>query len=125
MLNGHDVLNQLTDLGPGAALHIVYKRSSSSVRGVVDNGEGATTLLWTQSSFPLTTLLSIPCGTGGLFQADGVRPGDYYAVAVDHADTLALSGSTVLSRLAQSATTVKVEDGATVQVNLKLMRWPE
>lgn len=125
MLAGQDVLGQVVDLRPGSPpLKVVYNRSTTSLRGTVEKGEGATVLLWPQVSEGPTVMDAIHCGPNGNFEGF-VRPGEYYVLAVDRVDTRAVADSALLRKMIASAASVSVAEGATAVVQLPLTPWPE
>jgi len=120
---GMEVLGQVVDLEAGAPpLHVSYKKSTSSVRGTVAQGEGATVLFWSQRQADpdFTVMTSVRCGPNGNFEANTIAPGDYYAAAVVRVDSRSLSNPSVLQRLMSVAATVRVDEGATTVLQLPL-----
>jgi len=126
-LGGRDVLGQVVDLQPSSApLHVGFKRSTSRIRGTVENGAGASVLIWPQQTEELTTVTQVPCGPNGAFESGGLLPGDYYIAAFDHVAATQLAGnSTILSSFIPKAVGVRVEEGATSAVQLAVNPWPE
>jgi hypothetical protein len=125
ILAGQDVLGQVVDLRPGSpALKVVYRRSTTSLRGTVEKGEGATVLLWPQVTDGPTVMDAITCGPNGNFEGF-VRPGAYYVVAVDRVDTRTVADAALLRKMTASAASVSVEQGTTAVVQLPLTSWPE
>lgn len=124
-LAGQDVLDQVVDLRPGSGpLRVVYKRSTTSLRGTVEKGPGATVLVWPQVSNGPTVMASITCGSNGNFEGF-VQPGEFYVLAVDRVDTRTVADSAFLQKLIASATSVSVAEGGTAVVQLPLTPWPE
>jgi hypothetical protein len=127
LLGGREVLGQEVDLTPGSPpLRVVYHTSASGVRGTVENGEGATVVLFwqasPQSASGLSFMRTVKCGSGGAFDMGGVPPGDYYAVAFDRFDPMqATSPANVIG---SSAVPVRVEEGAATSVELHVIHWP-
>ncbi|HUI82445.1 MAG TPA: carboxypeptidase-like regulatory domain-containing protein [Bryobacteraceae bacterium] len=125
LLNGRDVLGQVVDLQPSSGpLKVVYKRSTTSLRGSVDNGPGATILFWPQTTNGPLVMNAITAGVNGNFETF-VRPGQYYVLAVDRVDTRAVTDSTFIDKLIGSAQVVSVSEGATAVVQLPLTPWPQ
>ena len=124
-LAGQDVLGQVVEIRPGSPpLRVVYKRSTTSLRGSVDKGSGSTILFWPQAANGPTVINTIKCGSNGNFESP-VQPGDYYLLAVDRVDTHATADAAFLGKLIASATSVSVSEGATAQVQLPLTPWPQ
>jgi hypothetical protein len=124
MLGGRDVIGQEVELKAGTPpVRIVYKANAGAVRGTVENGEGATVILWPQASLSADWVRALRCGAAGAFEIGGITPGEYYAVAVDRVDP-----QTILQQLARNAlkpVSVRVEEGSTSPVELKVTHWPE
>jgi hypothetical protein len=123
-LGGRDVLGQIIDLQPGSPpLKVAFNKATGRVRGVVENGEGAVVLVWLQKPDDFVTVDQVPCGANGSFDVSGLLSGDYYAAGFDHVPIL--YDSAVLQNLVGVATSVRVDDGATAAVQLRVNRWPE
>jgi hypothetical protein len=122
---GHDVMGQVVDLRPGSGpLRVVYKRSTTSLRGSVEKGPGATVLVWSQMAEGPVVMNAITCGSNGNFEGF-VQPGDYYALAVDRVDTRTVADSAFLKKMIMGAASVSVAEGATASLQLPLTPWPE
>jgi len=124
MLAGRDVLGQVVDLQPGSPpLEVIYKRSTTSLRGTVEKGGGATVLIWPQTADGPTIMEAITCGSNGNFESF-VQPGDYYALAVDQVGDHTVADTGLLQKLTGIAASVSVEAGATAVLQLPLTNWP-
>ncbi len=125
MLGGQDVLGRVVDLRPGSPpLKVVYQRSTTSLRGTVEKGEGATVLLWPQVAEGPIVMDAVTCGPNGNFEGF-VQPGAYYVVAVDRVDERTVADAAFLQKMMASAASVSVEEGATAVVQLPLRPWPK
>jgi hypothetical protein len=125
MLAGQDVLGQVVDLRPELPpLKVIYKRSTTSLRGTVEKGEGGTVLVWAQVAEGPTVMDAVTCGPNGNFEAF-VQPGAYHLLAVDRVDTRTVPDAAFLQQMIASATSVSVEEGATAVVQLPLTPWPQ
>jgi hypothetical protein len=122
LLGGTGVLGQIVDLAPGGGpLEVILKHDSGSLRGTVDNGEGATVYLVPKNPAEVIRYVSVICGRGGSFQFQNVIPGDYYLVAFHSVDS---PPPDLPDSIATIATTVKVESGsAPFPVNLRTSPW--
>jgi hypothetical protein len=119
--------NEVTGAFPiragGPRLRLVFKKSSGTIRGTVEQGEGATVVLIPQRVDGVAFGQILPSGAGGSFELDEVPPGDYYIAAFDHMDDHSPSGAT-LSLLASRGTSVKVEERSVANVTLSVIAAP-
>jgi hypothetical protein len=129
MLGERDVLGQEFALAPGASpLRVVFKSDGGSVRGTVDQGEGASVALVPADDALLDSLFvaTTSAGEGGRFELGNLRPGEYRAFAFDHiGDADALTDAAFLKSVSAWAAAVHVEHGRAASVDLKVVRWPE
>uniref|UniRef100_Q01Z66 Carboxypeptidase regulatory-like domain-containing protein n=1 Tax=Solibacter usitatus (strain Ellin6076) TaxID=234267 RepID=Q01Z66_SOLUE len=128
MVGEQDVLGRERVFAEGMApLRVVFKPNAAGVRGAVENCGGASVLLLPQDeglwSYPFIQQRS--CDRTGHFTIGGLRPGSYYAVAVDRIDGTGLDDLGTLRRLASMAERIQVESGRVGYVELKVQRWPE
>lgn len=127
LLGGRDVLGQEVELTPGSPpLRVVVKQSAGIVRGTVEQGEGATVVLVSQSpqgAYGLSFIRTVKCGTGGTFEVPNLIPGDYLAWAFDRVDTRALLARSFPSGDLSGAIRVKVEESTTTFAQLRAARW--
>jgi len=59
------------------------------------------------------------------FALDGIPPGDYYAIALDHFDPRTMADAVRLRSLMPMATSVKVQQGSVANVPLRVNRVPD
>jgi hypothetical protein len=104
----------------GPRLRVALKAWSGTVRGTVEQGDGATVVLVPQRNDGVSVGQTIPCGRGGSFELSEVSPGDYYVGAFDQVDVLSPSEG-MLSLMAARGTSVKVEEGTTPNVTLSVI----
>lgn len=125
LLAGKDVMGQVVDFEPGAgSMKVVYKRGSTSLRGSVEKGPGATVLVWPQVASGPTVMAAMTCGSNGNFEGV-VQPGEYYLLAVDRVDERTVADPAFLQKMIASAASVSVAEGATAVVQLPLTPWPQ
>jgi hypothetical protein len=125
MWGGRDVKGQVVELTAGAApLQVIYKPGLGKVRGEVERGEGAMVMLVPRDAGEVSTILTARCGAGGVFEIGRVVPGDYYAVAFDHGEGQGVQWDALLSTILPLASSVRVEEGSTVSLDLRPNRWP-
>jgi hypothetical protein len=120
LLGSADVTVQVVQLSPNSPPIRVILKPAAAIRGTVDKGEGATVLLWPQSSSPGDSGKAASCGPSGAFEMRGLPPGDYYAVAVDRYDPREMITASYLRGMISRATRVRLEEGATAALDLNL-----
>jgi hypothetical protein len=107
----------------GPRLRVVLKTWSGTVRGTVENGDGAPVVLIPQRSDGVAIGQSVRCGAGGSFELNEISPGDYYIAAFDRMDGLFPSTAT-LSLLRARGTSVRVVEGSATSVTLPVVVAP-
>jgi hypothetical protein len=117
-----DVTGQPVQLSSSSPPIRIILRPAATLRGVVDKGEGAAVILWPQTTTPGDFGRSIPCGAGGVFEMRGLPPGDYYVMAVERYGAREMTSATYLQGMIPRATRVRIEEGATVSLELNLTR---
>jgi hypothetical protein len=122
LLGSADVTGQAVPLSPNSPPIRVILKPAATIRGTVDKGEGATVLLWPQSSSPGDSGKAASCSPSGAFETRGLPPGDYYAVAVDRYDPREMITASYLRGMISRATSVRLEEGATASLDLNLTR---
>lgn len=124
-----DVTGQPVDLAPGCPpIRITYRAGAARVVGLVDNAPGVIVVLAPKNDALLAAQFTRSAGTGldGRFDIGGLRPGDYYIWAFDHADMTAFADPDFVRSLVALAETVHVEQGLVeVAPNLKVTPWPD
>jgi hypothetical protein len=130
MWGGRDVSGQVIDLAPGTApFQMVYRPGLGKVTGTVNLGEtkseAASVFLISRESNENFTYRQVSCSQGGAFDFGEIPPGDYYAVAFDHAaDRDGPPAADLQAAMLPLASSVRVDSGATATVELRLNRWP-
>jgi hypothetical protein len=126
MLAGVDVLGREVELGEGSGpLEVVIKHDTGSLRGMVDNGEGASVFLVRREPGEMVDYRQTLCGAGGAFQFDNVVPGDYEVVAFEGVADRTLPPEDLPRSIMPLATGVSIEAGttATVEVRVNKRLW--
>ncbi len=123
LLGGTDVLDKVVELAPGAGpFQLILKHDFGSLRGTVENGDGATMYLVPKNASEIVSYKSKICGPGGSFQFKNIIPGDYYLVAFQH--TGDFPPPDLPDSIASIATTVKVESSsAPFPITLRPSQW--
>lgn len=121
-LGSTDVTEQSVELTPiPLPLKIVLK-PGGTVLGTIEDADAGTIVLFPQSfaggGYSVQSV-------GRSFEITGVRPGEYYAVAMDRFDPAAIADAVRLRSLMPRAASVRVDPGSTASVQLKVNRTPE
>ena len=127
-LGEQDVTGQVVDLAAGAApLRLIYRSDSGSASGSVEDGAGATVVLFSkeQSYLAEDFLITTRCSVDGKFAADRVRPGEYAAMAFRRVERDLLLEPSFVQRITRGAVSVRVEPGRTASVELRVSAWPQ
>jgi protocatechuate 3,4-dioxygenase beta subunit len=125
MVGGQDVLGQEVDLTASTpAVTVVYRPNPGSIRGTIDQGEGAIVLLWPDGPVVPPMVRSVTAGAHGSFEFPNVAPGEYSVVAFDRIDDAGADESTVLGAIA-GGTRVSLQEGGAESIQVTLTRWPE
>jgi protocatechuate 3,4-dioxygenase beta subunit len=125
MIGGRNVLGQEVELtGATPAIQVVYRPNPGSVRGTVDQGEGATVLLWPEGPDIPEFVPAVVAGSRGEFGFRGVPPGEYVLVAFDHIPSSGGTETFVRGAIA-GGTRVEVQEGGSESVQVPLTRWPD
>jgi hypothetical protein len=120
-LGDRDVTLEWIDVAPGMLpFHAVLKSGGGQVRGSVENGDGGIVALVPQDEklrFPPFVVAAF--FSGGVYSIEHVRPGDYYAFALQGNFNLGQMQDPAYAepRLAGAAR-VRVEDGSTATLTL-------
>ena len=123
-LNGQEVIGKPVDLFPGSTIRVFYKAANGSIRGTVDNCNGAVVLV-PRDIQTMAFGRVLDCRADGSFEAPGIPPGDYSAAAFRLPINLAnLRDPTFLAKVIAAGTSVSVEQSP-VTVQLRGIPPPE
>lgn len=128
LLGERDVMTEeAIDLPSGELpITIVYKADGGSLRGKVENCGTATVLLVPQEPVMQnpTFWKTTPCSEQGKYQFVNMRPGGYYAVALERAPGLEemFSGFPIDQQLINQATSVTLRPKEIAETDLKVVR---
>ncbi len=123
-LGEQDVTGQPVDLATGSPpIRLIYRSDTGSLRGSVEKGGNAKVVLFPQGfdDFPRT----VRCTPDGKFAFDGLRPGEYSAMAFNRVENDLLGDPAFVQQVARGAVSVRVEPGGTASVELPLTVWPQ
>jgi hypothetical protein len=133
-LGGRDVTGQALNLQPGSPpIRVVYKSNGGTVSGTVVNSDGAAVEGFTAILLPQTSFdTHVPdygrvnaSGPGGTFEIESLKPGSYYAFAVNHLEPAKLYEPQAAQKIIASAARVDVTEGSAVSVKLSVIRLEE
>jgi hypothetical protein len=124
LLGGQEVLGKPVDLFPGSSFRVTYKVTNGSVRGTVDNCNGAGVVLVPREVQTMAFGRMVTCKSDGTFEISGVPPGDYYAAALLGFQFDDERDPKLLAAIASIGTPVSVAQSS-VSVQLKSNRWPQ
>jgi protocatechuate 3,4-dioxygenase beta subunit len=125
MIGGQNVLGQEVELsGATPAITVVYRPNPGRVRGTVEQGEGATVLLWPDDAEVPPVVRSTQAGAHGEFEFAGVAPGSYSLVAFDHIPAGGGPAGFLRSAIAGGAR-VSLQEGGSESVEVTVTHWPE
>jgi protocatechuate 3,4-dioxygenase beta subunit len=115
-----NVTGQTVELTPASPPLKIVLKPAGTIRGTIEDADAATVVLFPQSFAGVA--YSASSGSGRTFALDGIPPGDYYAIAVDHFDTRTMAEAVRLRGLMPMATSVRMEQGSSVSLQLKVHR---
>ena len=98
----------------------VVLKPAGTVLGTIDEADSGTVVLFPPNLRGVGYSIQI---AGRAFDLDGIPPGEYYAIALDRFDPTMTDA--LLSGLMPRATSVRVEPGSSVSVQLKVNHVPE
>jgi len=128
LLGDRDVTGQSVYLAPGSRpIRVIYKTNGGGVRGKVENGANATVVLIPQTSLSggVTDYGWLyHCEPDGTFALTSLRPGTYYALALDVSPTK-LPDIEVLRGLLSSSVSVQIDEGGMATADLKMTHVPQ
>jgi len=122
------------NLQPGSPpIQVVYKSNAGTVGGTVVKpddaaADGAAAVLIPEASLDSLTPdfgRVCPSGPGGAFEIESVKPGSYYAFAVNHMEPGKFYDPQTARKIVSGAARVQVTEGSAVSVNLKVIRLEE
>jgi hypothetical protein len=118
LLGSIDMTTQRVELTPASPPIKIILKVAGTIQGTVEDGVAATVVLFPHRFAGIG--YSVQSGVGKTFELAGIPPGDYYAIALDHFDPRTMAGAVRLRSLMPMATSVRVEQGSAVSVQLKV-----
>jgi len=128
LLEGRDVLGKEALLAEGTPpIQVVFQSDSAALRGTVEDCGSATILVLPQDEglWDFRFIHRASCDRTGHFEIGSLRPGSYYALAVERIDATGLDDLSILRRLAGMAEKVQVDPERASYVELKRSPWPD
>jgi len=123
LLGSTDITRQKVEFTPASPPVKIILKPTGTVRGSIEDAAAGTVVLFPQSF--TGTGYSTQLGVEKTFDLAGIPPGEYYAVALDRFDVRTMSDALRLRSLVPRATSVRVEQGSTASVQLRVNRLPE
>lgn len=132
LVNDRDVRGQEVSLDRGTPpIRVILKPNAPRVRGTVEDGAGAVAVLIDADQDHTDAFQAVRatrCDGEGRFDFDGLYPATYYAFAYvpnGNVETGAVREAVFTLGLKQQAQTVRLEEGDTATLALKILPWPE
>jgi hypothetical protein len=125
MIGGRNALGEEVELNAATpSIQVVYRPNPGSVRGTVDQGEGAIVLLWPEGPDIPEFVPAVVAGSRGEFEFQGLAPGEYVLVAFDRIPPSGGTETFVRGAIA-GGTRVQVQEGGSESVQVPVTRWPD
>jgi hypothetical protein len=117
-LGSTNITGQSVELTPVPLPVKIILKPAGTVIGTIEEADAGAIVLFPQN---LTgTGYSVQTGVGRTFEINSVRPDEYYAIALDQLDPDAIADAVRLRGLIPRATSVRVEPGSSLSVQLKV-----
>jgi hypothetical protein len=120
LLGSSEVTGQTVELTPASPPLKIVLKPAGTIRGTIEDADSGTVVFFPQDFTGVG--YSVQSGAGKTFELAGIPPGDYYAIAVDHFDTRTMAEAVRLRGLTPMATSVRMEQGSSVSLQLKVHR---
>lgn len=131
LLGTRDVTGQEIDIAPGSPpLRIVYAGKAARLQGTVENGAGIRVIVIQADRDRYVegdSLRVAVCDREGRFTVEGLRPTAYYAFAfaMANVESEAVEQAVFARGLGSRAPVIRLEEGSTANVSLKVIPLPE
>jgi hypothetical protein len=126
-IGDRDVMGRAVELKPDSPpLHIVYREGGGTLRGAVADCGKATVVAIPQDAALRKNLYyrlirRASCGDGGSFRIPNMRPGNYYAFALDHDRPQPNEFGELEQSLVTKAASVNIREGESQTVELHVI----
>ena len=123
LLGSTDVTSQRVELTPASPPLKIVLKLAGTIRGAIEDADAGIVVLFPQSVTGIA--YSASSGAGRTFELDGIPPGDYYAIALDHFDSRTMAEALRLRSLMPRASSIKVQKGSVTTVPLRVNHVPD
>jgi len=128
LLGEQTVLGKEVTLTEGSPpIRVVFKQDTAGVHGYVEKCGAASILLFPEDEelWNYRFIRRGSCDSSGHFEIGGLRPGKYYALALDHIDPTGLDNLSTLRHLVTIAVEVQASSGSLTYIELETVAWPD
>jgi len=124
-VGGQEVLSRPFSITSGAIEgRAIFRRSTGSLRGVIEKGAPATVLVVPAADRPDLPIASVEVKDEKPFTIAGLPPGDYSVIALDRVVPAKFADQAFMSGVTRTATGIRIEDSP-VAVTLRVNTWPD
>lgn len=118
LLGSTDITRQRVELTPASPPMKIILKPTGTLRGTIEDASTGTVVLFPQSF----TGVGYSTQSSGekTFELAGMPPGEYFAIALDRFDARTMSDALRLRSMMPMATSVRIEQGSTASVRLKV-----
>ena len=118
LLGSTDITRQRVELTPASPPIKIILKPTGTLRGTIEDASTGTVVLFPQSF----TGVGYSTQNSGekTFELAGMPPGEYFAIALDRFDARTMSDALRLRSMMPMATSVRIEQGSTASVRLKV-----
>ena len=123
LVGSTDITRQRVELTPASPPVKIILKPAGTVRGTIEDASTGTVVLFPRNITGVG--YSTQTGADKTFELAGIPPGEYYAIALDQFDARTMSDALRLRALMPRASSVRVEQGSTASVQLKVTHLPD
>jgi len=123
LVGSTDITRQRVELTPASPPVKIILKPAGTVRGTIEDASTGTVVLFPRNITGVG--YSTQTDADKIFELAGIPPGEYYAIALDQFDARTMSDALRLRALMPRASSVRVEQGSTASVQLKVNHLPD
>lgn len=123
LLGSNDVTGQRVQLTSASPPIKVVLKTAGTIQGTIEDADAGIVVLFPQTFEGAG--YSVRSGQGRTFELSGIPPGDYFAIALDRFDPRTMADAVRLRSLMPRTRSVRVEQGSTASLELKVNHLPE